>query len=92
MDETREDPVIEALATIPSIDQEILTLTSWDGLKPHEIATVLGLSPNVVRVRLHRARARLRKALSAQADEAPAAPTRAPSNLVQHAAPADHGK
>jgi RNA polymerase sigma-70 factor (ECF subfamily) len=48
-----------ALATLPERDQEILTLTAWEDLTPNEIAAVLGISANVVRVRLHRARARL---------------------------------
>lgn len=58
------DPVIAALAQLPQLDQEIITLMSWDGLAPREVATVLGISANVVRVRAHRARARLRSALS----------------------------
>jgi len=48
-----------ALATLSSLDQEILTLTAWEDLTPKEIASVMGISANVVRVRLHRARARL---------------------------------
>jgi RNA polymerase sigma factor (sigma-70 family) len=48
-----------ALATLPERDREILTLTAWEGLTPQEVAAVLGIPANVVRVRLHRARARL---------------------------------
>ena len=39
-------------------------MISWDGLTPRQIGQVLGISPNVVRVRAHRARARLRSLLS----------------------------
>jgi RNA polymerase sigma-70 factor, ECF subfamily len=53
-----------ALATLPERDREILTLTAWEGLTPKQIALVLGMSANVVRVRLHRARARLKLQLS----------------------------
>lgn len=48
-----------ALATLPERDREILTLTAWEGLTPKEVASVVGIPANVVRVRLHRARARL---------------------------------
>lgn len=48
-----------ALATLPERDREILTLTAWEGLTPQEVAAVVSLPANVVRVRLYRARARL---------------------------------
>jgi RNA polymerase sigma-70 factor, ECF subfamily len=60
------DPVLAALEQLTPIDQEILTLTSWEGLTPREIGAVLGMSPNLVRVRAHRARARLRSMLGRQ--------------------------
>ncbi len=44
-------------------------MISWDGLKPKEVAQILGLSPNVVRVRAHRARTRLREELRPKALE-----------------------
>ena len=44
-------------------DREILTMTAWEGLTPKQIARVMGMSANVVRVRLHRARARLKQEL-----------------------------
>lgn len=63
--QTTDDPelVDRALATLSAIDYEIVTLTAWEGLAPREIASVLGLSPNVVRIRLHRARSNLRESL-----------------------------
>jgi RNA polymerase sigma factor (sigma-70 family) len=54
----------EALAQLSQLDQEIIMMLCWDGLKPAEIANVLGISANVVRVRSHRARARLRVELA----------------------------
>jgi DNA-directed RNA polymerase specialized sigma24 family protein len=39
-------------------------MISWDGLTPRQIGQILGISPNVVRVRAHRARATLRSWLS----------------------------
>lgn len=47
-------------------DREILLLTAWEGLTPSEIATVMGVSANVVRVRLHRARTRIERRLAGQ--------------------------
>lgn len=63
---TSEAPgvIAAALAALPAIDQEIITMISWDGLTPRDVATVLGISPNVVRVRAHRARTRLRSLLA----------------------------
>jgi RNA polymerase sigma-70 factor (ECF subfamily) len=57
-----------ALAGLSEQDREILTLTAWEGLTPREIAQVTGSSANVVRIRLHRARARLKKELGLAGD------------------------
>jgi RNA polymerase sigma-70 factor (ECF subfamily) len=57
------EPVNEALARLSADDRELITLTAWEGLSPTEIATVLGVEPGTVRVRLHRARRRLTKFL-----------------------------
>jgi len=63
----RADPrsgmVRAALARLPDLDREILTLSAWEGLSPTEIGVVLGRSANFVRVRLHRARVRLQREL-----------------------------
>ncbi|HEY1520224.1 MAG TPA: sigma-70 family RNA polymerase sigma factor [Solirubrobacteraceae bacterium] len=58
------ESITAALSELPAVDQEIITMISWDGLTPRQIGHVLGISPNVVRVRAHRARARLRSLLS----------------------------
>lgn len=62
-DDERRAALRRALATLPVRDREILTMTAWEGLTPRQIATVMGTSANVVRVRLHRARARLKRQL-----------------------------
>ena len=54
-----------ALARLGELDREVLTLTVWEGLQPREVAAVLLLSPDVVRTRLSRARARLREMVGA---------------------------
>lgn len=57
------DPVFAAIHELPDLEQEIITMLIWDELPPREVAAILGLTPNVVRVRAHRARARLKAAL-----------------------------
>ncbi len=52
-----------AISGLSSLDREILTLMAWEGLTPSEIAAVMNMSANVVRVRLHRARRQLRTRL-----------------------------
>jgi RNA polymerase sigma-70 factor (ECF subfamily) len=54
----------EALTSLSETDQEVLTLIAWHGLTPVEAAQVLGCSTATFFVRLHRARRRLRSALS----------------------------
>lgn len=55
--------VRDALATLPELDREVLTLSAWEQLEPREIARVLGISAQTARARLSRARRRLRDAL-----------------------------
>jgi len=52
-----------AMAQLSDDDRELIMLTSWEDLDPKEAAVVLGVPARVVRTRLHRARARLRKSL-----------------------------
>lgn len=57
-----------ALAELSDADRELVTLSVWEELEPREIATVLGVSPEVVRTRLRRARLRLREVLAGHED------------------------
>ena len=68
-------PLLRALATLSETDCEVLLLTAWEGLSTDETARVLGCSRTAAKVRLHRARRRLRRAL----DEADAWPVVAPA-------------
>jgi RNA polymerase sigma-70 factor (ECF subfamily) len=52
-----------AFATLNESDRELLSLVAWEGLSREELALTLGTSRAVVRLRLHRARKRLREAL-----------------------------
>ncbi len=62
-EDERHETLRRALATLPETEREIVTLAAWEGLTPKQIASVMGMSANLVRVRLHRARARLRRQL-----------------------------
>jgi RNA polymerase sigma factor (sigma-70 family) len=68
------DAVCAAIRHLPELDQEIITMLIWDDLAPREVAAVLGLTPNVVRVRAHRARAKLKTALADPQPDDEAAP------------------
>jgi RNA polymerase sigma-70 factor (ECF subfamily) len=62
------DSMRDALAVLSRLDCEIVTLTAWEELTPREIAAVLGLSANAVRIRLHKARGKLRALLQRDQD------------------------
>jgi RNA polymerase sigma factor (sigma-70 family) len=64
------DPDLEAaLRAVSVTDREALLLVAWEELTPSQAARSLELSPVAFRVRLHRARRRLRIALSETEDE-----------------------
>jgi RNA polymerase sigma factor (sigma-70 family) len=62
-DDERVETLREALNALSARDREIVTLTAWEGLSPTQIAVAMGTSANAVRIRLHRARAQLLRAL-----------------------------
>lgn len=51
--------VLEAVVSLPAIDQEILRLVAWEGLSHAEVGIALGITANAAAIRLHRARRRL---------------------------------
>jgi RNA polymerase sigma-70 factor (ECF subfamily) len=62
--EDHDGPTFAALASLRPADQEVLRLVAWENLGNNEIAAVLGVTPNAVAIRLHRARARFADALA----------------------------
>lgn len=48
---------------LPVNYRTVIVLSEWEGLKNNEITEILGLSLDTVKIRLHRARARLKKEL-----------------------------
>jgi RNA polymerase sigma-70 factor (ECF subfamily) len=72
------DPQLEqALRSLRPLDREALLLIAWEDLTPSQAARSLGLNPTAFRVRLLRARSRLRAGLDAAAAE-----DRCPPHLV----------
>jgi len=57
-------PVLAALARLNNRDREAVLLTAWEGLHAEQAATAMGCSVVAFRVRLHRARKRLRAHLN----------------------------
>ena len=62
--EDRDTPAFVALGSLSPADQEILRLVAWEELGNQAIAAVLGITPNAVAIRLHRARSRFADALA----------------------------
>jgi RNA polymerase sigma factor (sigma-70 family) len=53
--------LVSGLASLPERDRAVVELVDIAGLAPKEVAAALGLAPGTMRMRLMRARARLRK-------------------------------
>lgn len=60
----RTTRLVEAIGRLRESERESLRLVMWDGLTYDEASQVLGCSPNAVGMRLHKAKARLRRELS----------------------------
>lgn len=65
-DSPGEPDVVEALGRLSEKDREAITLVACEELSPGEAAVVVGQSPAAFRVRLHRAKRRLREQLDAR--------------------------
>jgi RNA polymerase sigma-70 factor (ECF subfamily) len=65
--EAGTDPAVgQALRRLRPADRDVLVMHAWEDLTSDQIASVLGCSNAAARVRLHRARKRLRNALAAE--------------------------
>ncbi|WP_133980272.1 RNA polymerase sigma factor [Kribbella voronezhensis] len=58
-------PAAIAFRSLSEPDQELLSLVAWEELDTAQIATALGITRNAVRIRLHRARKRFARSLTA---------------------------
>jgi len=77
VEQSEAGPIANALTHLRPEDQEVLMLVAWEGLDHRQAAQVLGCSATAFRVRLHRAKARLRRELSNRAAPGSSADTRA---------------
>jgi len=73
-----------AMRGLSESDQEVVRLVLWEELTCSEAAIALGCSPVAARVRMHRARRRLRRRFEA-ADDTPEYPGKAVRAEVSHA-------
>jgi RNA polymerase sigma factor (sigma-70 family) len=64
--------MLAGLATLPERERAVIELVDIAGLRPQEAAAALGLAPGTVRMRLLRARSRLRKQAPPKEDAAQA--------------------
>lgn len=64
------DRIRRALLRLRPDDRELLMLVGWDGLTPTEAAGVVGIAPGTARMRLARARQRVRQLLGEDLREA----------------------
>jgi RNA polymerase sigma-70 factor (ECF subfamily) len=60
---TGSSRLLEALAGLGEKEREVLMLAAWEDLSSEDAARVLGCSATAYRIRLHRARRRLRERL-----------------------------
>lgn len=74
VDASHIEPVLAALASLGERDREALRLVAWEGLSREEAASVVGCSTGTFRVRFHRARVRLGRALDAAAEASSPSP------------------
>ena len=60
-----DERLVGAINRLPDKEREALMLVAWDGLDPKRAARAAGCSAGAFRVRLHRARSRLKHELEA---------------------------
>src|SRR5690348_10202663 len=58
--------LLEALTSLSEAEREVLMLAAWEELSSSEAARVVGCSATAYRIRLHRARRRLRERLDSR--------------------------
>ena len=60
----RAGALLPALQSLREADREILMLVAWEEMSHAEIGKAMGISPNAVAIRVHRARKRLKDRMS----------------------------
>jgi RNA polymerase sigma factor (sigma-70 family) len=75
--------VMQAIAALSERDRAALLLVAWEGLSTAEMAVALGCSRAAAKVRLHRARRKLRRKLDELEDFAAHAIAATPAALEE---------
>ena len=65
MDGELKEKIRGAILDLPDGYRSVLVLRDMEGLDTEEVATALSLSKDVVKMRLHRARAKVRNSIAA---------------------------
>lgn len=60
--------ILDFVMSLPESYRAVLVLGEFEGLRNNEIAEILGLTPGTVKIRLHRAREKLKEKLAANCD------------------------
>lgn len=60
--------VLQALGSLAPSDREVLLMTAIDDLTPEQLGEILGVTAKTAAMRVHRARARLRKVVAESSD------------------------
>jgi RNA polymerase sigma-70 factor, ECF subfamily len=88
--------ILGEIGKLPKGQREVLVLGELGGLSDEEMAQALGISRSNVKVRLHRARAQMKKAIEARCDFwrtelscSPSSPGCCPPATVPNGAPSD---
>jgi RNA polymerase sigma factor (sigma-70 family) len=63
VDATVSEPLLNALLALSAREREAVLLVAWEGLTPAQAAAAAGCSPVAFRVRFHRARGHLARAV-----------------------------
>jgi RNA polymerase sigma-70 factor (ECF subfamily) len=66
---TTSDLLLSAIEELRAGERDALRLVVWEGLTHAQAATILGSSANAIAIRVHRAKGRLRKVLTAHGIE-----------------------
>jgi len=69
-----DEAIVDAICRLPAGEREALMLVAWDGLDPKRAAVAAGCSGPALRVRLHRARSRLKRELTSISETVPRTP------------------
>lgn len=66
-----DERLLTAIAELPEAEREAFMLVAWDGLDPQRASRAAGCNAGTFRMRLHRARRRLKQEMGCSRPSAP---------------------